>query len=103
MPRNYEKILFDFINKIGPGFLENFCIIDNTGKLAGTSKHYRVFMKGGISFDISHEPGGGETEYDFIPEWEGPFETKTAEGVLGLLTVMGHSFTKELKAQDAVV
>lgn len=98
MPHNYEKILFDFIHGYGPMFGNDFSVIDNTGRLS-TGTQYHVFLKGGISFDISNEPCGGEFEYDFVPGWEGPFDTRTAQDVLGVLTVMGHSFTKELKAQ----
>lgn len=92
MQRNYGKILFDFINSYGPMFGSNFCIIDNTGKLS-KGKHYRVFLKGGIAFDISKELGEREFEYDFVSVWDGPFFAEnTPQHTLAALIMMGHSF-----------
>lgn len=89
MERNFKKILFEFIHSHGPMFGDKFCIIDNTGPKAEGSIHYRVFVKGGISFDISRDGN----EYEFNSVWEGPLKIDMSVHVLAVLTIMGYSFT----------
>jgi hypothetical protein len=86
MERNYEEILFNFINSYGPVFSDKMAIIDNTGPLA-EGKFYRVFLKGGIQFEICKDEG----EYDFIPHWEGPFDCIKPREVIAAMLILGYS------------
>lgn len=93
-----RELLFKFLMLWGSGYWgEDFNIFDNTGEY-GKQKgetHMRVFVKGGISFDISKELDESDEskkvfQYDFISGWEGAYSCMTATDVISVLIMLGH-------------
>lgn len=93
-----RELLFKFLMLWGPGYRgEDFCTFDNTGEY-GKQKgeiHLNVFVKGGISFDISKELDDSNEnkktwQYDFISGWEGAYGCMTATDVISVLIMLGH-------------
>lgn len=91
-----DQTLFNFIHAHGDAcWKEDFCIIDNTGEYGKKTgeTHYRVFVKGGVSFDISKEVFGdlpGHFGYSFTSQWEGPYSVMTSSDVLKILRMLGY-------------
>lgn len=91
-----DQTLFNFINTYGDAYwAEDFCIIDNTGEYGRKNgeKHYRVFVKGGVSFDISKEILGdlpGQFGYCYLSGWEGPYGVMNSTNALKVLRMLGY-------------
>lgn len=88
MEKNQE--LFEYIVGIGEYNGDTF-IIDNTGDYGKQKgeKHFIVFVKGGLRFDISKELDDSQKEpvwiYFFLSEWEGPTGITEAKEALAYL------------------
>lgn len=87
-----NKQLFEYIGSIGEYHGSDTFIIDNTGSHPDKDKgqrEYIVFVKGGLSFDISKEYNGTkgepEFEYFFTIRWEGPLMITSAKEALAYL------------------
>lgn len=92
--------LFDFLHRYGPMWGNHFCIIGNNGPNAGEGTYYRVFVFGGIMFDIDREKEKGEWVYSLNIEWAGPYNLQDAIDIIAILQILGYS--KEL-AQSALL
>lgn len=94
---NHNQGLFDIINELGPILSDYICVFDNTSKqgIADGEKHFHVFLKGGIRFDVSKEwdekdEYNKELMYCTRIYWAGPFNAETATDVLAVLTMLNH-------------
>lgn len=105
---SYEQQLFNYINALGPvmSYNKNLVIIDNTGEYGKQKgeKHYIVFVKGGLKFDISKELDDSVKEvqkwiYFVNVDWEGALNTTNAQEIIALLTALGQGDNLK-KAQE---
>lgn len=53
---------------------------------------YRVFLKGGVYFEITRSISAEETEYFFYILWEGPYNAQNVEDIFPITDLLGITY-----------
>lgn len=104
--KNQNKALFELIHCQEGVHSEDIYIFDTTSKYNehNGEKHYRVFVKGGIMFDIAKERDDDNYkinyQYTFLAYWEGPYGCTSANEVLIILKMLGFEVEFEMESVE---
>lgn len=91
-----DKRLFEYIHSVGERWdYKGMYVFDNTGPMAEGGKSYKVFLKGGICFEIHKErTTAPDWEYWLDITWAGPFEATDSTDILATLLWLKHEMPK---------
>lgn len=96
MSSKNNQRLFEYIHSHGEcdGLKDNLYSYDITGPMAEGGSAYRVFLQGGILFEISKLRTTRGWEYSCNIEWPGPFNASDSTDIIATLLWLKHELPK---------